>query len=388
MQGVDPDDDRGLPPTEPPRRRRIRPPPPPRRAATSRTRPPTPIRVSRPVRNLIVLAPLALLLLVFWAVPGLLVVTLGGFAVALVLSVPVQLFSRVMPRGVAIFLAFVILVAVLLLISYVLVPLFLTQVGALIAALPGLVRNLEAFLIEGLQALDSRNLLPGTPEDFATNLGQDLRTSIGIISSNILGSAVGVVFGTFSIALTLFAIIFVAVSLLSNVRTFKAAFLTSVPARYRWDALELWDSLASALTRYLGGLAFVLAIQGVLSASALYLIGVPYALALGAWVSITAVIPYLGAWLGAVPAVLVAFSISPGTVALTAAAFLAIQQIEGNLLTPRIQGQTIRVPSVVVFLSVIAGGALWGLMGVLFAVPTLAVLRVLFDFLRVRLQTE
>lgn len=387
MQGVDPDDDRGLP-SEPPRRRRIRPPPPPRRAATSRTRPPTPIRVSRPVRNLIVLTPLALLLLVFWAVPGLLVVTLGGFAVALVLSVPVQLFSRVMPRGVAIFLAFVILVAVLLLISYVLVPLFLTQVGALIAALPGLVRNLEAFLIEGLQALDSRNLLPGTPEDFATNLGQDLRTSIGIISSNILGSAVGVVFGTFSIALTLFAIIFVAVSLLSNVRTFKAAFLTSVPARYRWDALELWDSLASALTRYLGGLAFVLAIQGVLSASALYLIGVPYALALGAWVSITAVIPYLGAWLGAVPAVLVAFSISPGTVALTAAAFLAIQQIEGNLLTPRIQGQTIRVPSVVVFLSVIAGGALWGLMGVLFAVPTLAVLRVLFDFLRVRLQTE
>lgn len=387
MQGVDPDDDRGLP-SEPPRRRRIRPPPPPRRAATSRTRPPTPIRVSRPVRNLIVLTPLALLLLVFWAVPGLLVVTLGGFAVALVLSVPVQLFSRVMPRGVAIFLAFVILVAVLLLISYVLVPLFLTQVGALIAALPGLVRNLEAFLIEGLQALDSRNLLPGTPEDFATNLGQDLRTSIGIISSNILGSAVGVVFGTFSIALTLFAIIFVAVSLLSNVRTFKAAFLTSVPARYRWDALELWDSLASALTRYLGGLAFVLAIQGVLSASALYLIGVPYALALGAWVSITAVIPYLGAWLGAVPAVLVAFSISPGTVALTAAAFLAIQQIEGNLLTPRIQGQTIRVPSVVVFLSVIAGGALWGLMGVLFAVPTLAVLRVLFDFLRVRLQTD
>jgi len=241
---------------------------------TSRTRPPTPIRVSRPVRNLIVLAPLALLLLVFWAVPGLLVVTLGGFAVALVLSVPVQLFSRVMPRGVAIFLAFVILVAVLLLISYVLVPLFLTQV-ALIAALPGLVRNPEAFLIEGLQALDSRNLLPGTPEDFATNLGQDLRTSIGIISSNILGSAVGVVFGTFSIALTSFAIIFVVVSLLSNVRTFRAALLTSVPARYRWDALELWDSLASALTRYLGGLAFMLAIQGVLSAIALYLIGVP-----------------------------------------------------------------------------------------------------------------
>lgn len=326
--------------------------------------------------------------LVFWAVPGVLVVTLGGFAVAMVLSFPVHLFSRVMPRGAAIFLAFVILVAGLLLISYVLVPLFLTQVGALITALPDLVRNLEGFLIEALEALERRHLLPGTPEDIARHLGEDLRTSIGIISSNILGSAVGVVFGTFSIALTSFAIIFVAVSLLSNVRTFKAAYLASVPTRYRWDALDLWDSLASALSRYLGGLAFVLAIQGVLSAIALYLIGVPYALALGAWVSITAVIPYLGPWIGAVPAVLVAFSISPSTVVLTALVFLLIQQIEGNLLTPRIQGQTIRVPSVIVFLGVIAGGALWGLMGVLFAVPTLAVLRVLFDFLRVRLRTD
>jgi hypothetical protein len=71
----------------------------------------------------------------------------------------------------------------------------------------------------------------------------------------------------------------------------------------------------------------VLAIQGALSATALYLIGVPYALALGAWVSITAVIPYLGAWLGAVPAAIVAFSISPTAVVLTALVFLVIQQL-------------------------------------------------------------
>ena len=109
--------------------------------------------------------------------------------------------------------------------------------------------------------------------------------------------------------------------------------------------------------------------------------GSEYALALGA--------PRrLGAWLGAVLAVLVASSISPTAVALTALVFLVIQLLEGNVLTPRIQGQTIKVPSVVVFLGVIAGGALAGVIGVLFATPTLAVLRVLFDFLRVRLRTE
>jgi predicted PurR-regulated permease PerM len=83
-----------------------------------------------------------------------------------------------------------------------------------------------------------------------------------------------------------------------------------------------------------------------------------------------------------------AFSISPGTAALTAFLFLAIQQLEGNVLTPRIQAQTIKVPAILVFLGVITGGALAGLLGVLLAVPTLATLRVIFDFFRVRLRTD
>lgn len=257
----------------------------------------------------------------------------------------------------------------------------------LIRALPGLIQNLEQFLIGALEALDRRNLLPSSPEVIVARLGEDLKASLGVITSDVLGSTVGFVYGTFSFVLTLFGITFVAASLLANVRGFKATFLVSAPAGYRRDARNLWDALAHALSRYLSGLALVLAIQGVLSAIALYLIGVPYALALGAWVSITAVIPYLGAWIGAVPALLVAFSISPTAVVLTALVFLAIQQIEGNILTPRIQGQTIRVPAVIVFLAVIAGGGLWGLMGILLAVPTLAVLRVLFDFFRLRLRT-
>jgi predicted PurR-regulated permease PerM len=135
-------------------------------------------------------------------------------------------------------------------------------------------------------------------------------------------------------------------------------------------------------------LGLVIAIQGALSASALYILGVPYALLLGVWVSISAIIPYLGAWLGAIPAVILAFFESPLTALLTAGVFLLIQQLEGNILTPRIQGQSLRVPSILVFLAVIAGGEIAGLLGVIFAVPTLAVARVLFDFFRVRLRTS
>ena len=67
-------------------------------------------------------------------------------------------------------------------------------------------------------------------------------------------------------------------------------------------------------------------------------------------------------------------------------AYIGIQQLEGNVLTPRIQGQALRVHPILVFLAVIVGTEIAGLTGAIFAVPTLAVLRVLTDFLRQRLR--
>ncbi len=284
---------------------------------------PTPIRISVTTWRLILIGLAALLALILWAVPIVPAVALAGFAVALVLSFPVHLFAQVVPRGLAILLSFLILLAVLLLVAYILLPLIVSQAGALVTALPGLVQNLEQYLVRALRALDARDLLPDTPEAVAGRLIKDIRDSLGVIANNVLGRTVGIIFGTFSWALTLFAVIFIAASLLANVRSFKAAYLTSAPVRYRHDALEFWDALGHALSRYLGGLGLVLAIQGGLSAVALFLIGVPYPLALGAWVSITAVIPYLGAWIGAIPALLVAFSISSTAAILTAILFLS-----------------------------------------------------------------
>ena len=89
----------------------------------------------------------------------------------------------------------------------------------------------------------------------------------------------------------------------------------------RPDASTLWGAFGYSLSKYLGGLAFVVAIQGAISAVGLFLLGVPYALVLGAFVSVTAVIPYLGAWLSAIPAVIVALTVSPTTALLTALLF-------------------------------------------------------------------
>src|SRR5215204_5171151 len=211
-------------------------------------------------------------------------------------------------------------------------------------------------------------------------LGRDLLDLAQSAVKQALGRLVGFLSGTITVVLTLFGIFFVSVYFLANVRKIKATFLMAAPKRYRRDAAELWESEGASLSRYLSGLGLDMIIQGAISTIGLFLLGVPYALLLGTWVAVAAIIPYLGAWLGAIPAVIVALTISPAKAFLTALLYLIVQQIEGNVLQPRIQGHALNMPSILIFLGVIAGGEIAVFLGIIFAVPTLAVLKVLFDF--------
>jgi len=236
--------------------------------------------------------------------------------------------------------------------------------------------------------LQHRGLLPSDPQQIISRIRDDAANAAQTVAGSVLSGAFGFVYSTFGFVVTLFGIIFIGAYLLVDVRRVEATFLRAVPHDYRHDAKTLWEAFGYSLSKYLGGLALVLAIQGAISAVGLFLLGVPYALVLGAVVSVMAVIPYLGAWISGTLAVIVALTVSPTTALLTAFLFLGIQQLEGNFLTPKIQGDTLHVHPILIFLAVIIGGGLGGIPGVIVAVPTSAVLRVLFDFFRVRLKTD
>jgi predicted PurR-regulated permease PerM len=326
--------------------------------------------------------------LLMWYSPTVPIVLLGGFAVALVLSFPVRWLSRIMPRWLAMLVTFLVLGGAALLAFLILIPILAVQLISFVQAAPDILKGARTTLENLLQPLANYGLLKGTPDEFIKELEGDILDLARSVGRNILGGLLSFVSGTVSLVLSLFGVLFVAVYLLANVRNIKATYLIAVPKRYRRDAAELWESEGISLSRYLSGLGLDMVIQGAISTVGLFLLHVPYALLLGTWVALTAVIPYLGAWLGAIPAVVVALTISPGRAVLTALLYLIIQQIEGNVLQPRIQGQALNMPSILVFLGVIAGAEIAGFLGILFAVPAMAVLKVLFDFFRVRLYTE
>jgi len=350
---------------------------------------PTPIFVSPRIMALIVVLGVAALAYVLYAAPSILMVALGGTALAIVLSYPMRALSRVMPRGMAILVTFLGLIGLVALALVYLIPLLVRQASNFALIVPAIANNANQFLLGLIEPLAENELLPIPAEEIMAGLIQDLFSRAREIVEGMLGGLIGFISGAFNFGIVIFGILFVAAYLLADVRKVKAAYLKAAPRRYRRDARELWDAFGVSLSRYLGGLLFVVVIQGVLAGLALWMLGVPYAILLGAWVSVTAIIPYLGAFLGAIPAIIVALIFESPTIAvLTVVAYVLIQQFEGNFLTPRIQGQALNLHPIIVLLAVIGGGQIGGLAGVIFAVPLLAVLRVFFNFFRTRLRTS
>jgi predicted PurR-regulated permease PerM len=161
-----------------------------------------------------------------------------------------------------------------------------------------------------------------------------------------------------------------------------------VPRRRRRDARELWRTLGATLTRILGAALLSNTVQGLLAFGFLTPIGVHYAALLGVVMWLTAFVPIFGAWLGGIPAFLVALTVSPSAALLTAVAYLTINLLDGNVLTPRLQGGALRLHPLIVLLAVLAAGQALGLLGVLFTLPLLAVLRVVGGFFAARVRTR
>jgi predicted PurR-regulated permease PerM len=348
--------------------------------------PATPIYLPARARTRLIGIGIGLVLLLLWRAPTVLTLAIGGLAIALLLSFPVRLLARIMPRSAAIGLSFVLLAGLVIAIVLSVLPMLVDQLSALLAAAPDVARRIGERVPSLVGRLSGRGLRPTGPQQLLDTLKQELLSGAQTLLTRVIGQVGGAIAGAANLLANAFGVVFVAAYLLADARTIHAAILRATPHGYRRDVQGLWHAFALTLSRYLGGLVLALIFEGSLSAIGLYLLGVPYAALLGVLVLVTGLIPYLGAWIGAVPAVLIALSISPTTALLTMGLYLLVQQLEGNVLTPRLQGNAVHVHPLIIFLGVVVAAELWGVAGAVIAIPIMAVLRVLFDFFRARLR--
>jgi predicted PurR-regulated permease PerM len=329
-----------------------------------------------------------LLVFVLWTVPAVITIAILGTALALLLSYPVRVLDNYIPRQIAVLVTLLGTVAIVAGVLWIAIPPIASEVTEFAADLPGIVDDAEERLRETARDWEEQGLLPADADDMIgdleAELGDRAKNSVEPIVTGLLGQVTGLV-GLF---ITVFGILFVGITLLLDADRLRRKITRNFPERYHDDLDQLWTDLGDSMSRYLGGLIVIAVAQGVLITIGLLFLGVPYALLMGVWVAITSIIPYVGAWLGAGPAIVLALLESPLDAVWVLLLYFAVNVLEGNFLTPRIQGDAVRVHPIIVLLTVVAVGSLFGILGVVLAVPMLAVGRVVFDFLRARVRLK
>ncbi len=204
----------------------------------------------------------------------------------------------------------------------------------------------------------------------------------------------GAALSIFELLFSLVLIIVVAIYMLLDMGRLSAAADRRFPPRP--DSPSLIPRLESAVAGYVKGQVLISLILGTSAGIGLWILGLlgwaegmdQYALLFGAWMGAMELIPYLGPWLGAIPPVMYALIVDPISALWVALLFLAIQQIEGHIVVPKVMGSALRLHPLLVIFGLLAGGQIYGLPGVFVALPLLAGLRALWEFLGERVQLE
>jgi predicted PurR-regulated permease PerM len=204
----------------------------------------------------------------------------------------------------------------------------------------------------------------------------------------------GAALSIFELLFSLVLIIVVSIYMLLDMGRLSAAIDRRFPPRP--GSGSLIPRMESALAGYVRGQVLLSLIIGVSAGVGLWVLGVlgwaqgmdRYALLFGAWVAAMELIPYLGPWLGAIPPVIYALIVDPVSAIWVTLLFLGIHQIEGHIVVPNVMGSALRLHPLLVIFGLLAGGEIYGLPGIFVALPLLAGLRALWEFVGERVELE
>ena len=203
------------------------------------------------------------------------------------------------------------------------------------------------------------------------------------------GAAKSVILFVFSVIL----VVVISIYMLLDMPRLEASIDRRFPPH---GGLPLTQRIERALWGYVKGQAILSIVIGTSAGVGMWILGTTglvegaerYALLFGLWTAFIEVIPYIGPWLSAVPPAIYALVVDPVGVLWVAALFVFIYQIEGHVVVPNVMASALRLHPLLVIFGLLAGGALYGIPGVLVALPTMAAGRAVWEFFGERIDLE
>ena len=326
-------------------------------------------------RAILLAAGLLVLGLLFRQLVTLMVAVLMTVLIAIPLSAfATWLERRGVPRVFGALIGLLILILVGAGLIALLIPPFVDQVEEFVDDVPGIAANLEDY-IHDLTGADSDEI-GEEAQDFLQGFVDDPEKLIGPITS----IGVGLAGALGALLLMLVTAVFMA----ANPRPLVDSAVRLVPPPHRERARHVMERLRTSWIGWMQGLVVDMTITGVLLYIGFTLIDLDFAILFAVLAALFTVVPYYGAFVSGVPAVLFALADSPGKALLTILIYVAVQQFEGNVTVPVVMARAVKLHPAVIAIGVIVVGQLFGVVGLIVSVPILTAIVILVDELWVK----
>lgn len=309
-----------------------------------------------------------------WSVYGFFKAVLTPFLIALVISYVLNpivnlLHDRKVPRTAAVLLIYAVFVACAAVVLVNVIPMFIDQVEELNEHMPELSMRAESLA----DHWNRHVVMPDSIRDGINGAVSGFEKRLSDAVSDFLGNLGAVVSAVFLAMI----VPFLAFYMMKDMDLFEKAALEFVPRNSRKHAIRLMKEIDAALGSYIRGQFIVSFCIGILAYVGYLLIGLPYPLLMAGFVALFDIIPYLGPFLGAFPALIVASTISWKMVLLVVIVNTVCQTMESNVISPQVVGRTMHMHPLTIIFVLLVGGELAGVVGLILAVPVYAALKVI-----------
>lgn len=289
-----------------------------------------------------------------------------------------RLTTKKIPVGAAVLIVYLFFLAALAGAGIFIIPELAINTRELMETLPELVGQYEQIFNNFIFSINSSKWSEQVKEVIFNEIGEgieavrDLLVKVLENGLNIIVDMVGIIVD-FTIAMV------ITYYVIKDGDKFRDYGLLLLPRRWRAAAVDLGKKISRILAGFIQGQLMIALIVGVLETMGLMLVGMKYPLILGMIGGLANIIPYFGPYIGGIPAVAIALTISPLKAVWVAIVFILVQQIDNNLISPKMIEGKLGLHPVATIFAVLVGGVFFGIVGMLLAVPVMAILRVLIN---------
>lgn len=285
---------------------------------------------------------------------------------------------RRIKRPISIFLSLLLLLIIVLFVMFMVIPELITTIKSITTYIPGIAENVQNWASEIINTYPQINDVIANINFDWNNIDDKTMQVLQSLAGSILGSSVNIVISISSgIANFIIALIFAIYILLQKEKLgeqFKKIMKAYMPENLMNKILKISEVTNSAFTKFITGQVTEAFILGFLCFIGMIIFRMPYALTISVLIGFTALIPIFGAFIGAIIGFILIAVQNPMLAIGFIIFIIVLQQIEGNIIYPKVVGSSVGLPGIWVLVAVTVGASLWGIPGIVISVPIASII--------------